>query len=137
MKKLKFKFVSMILALSFVFSAAFPTFVLAAEVSEKNQTKVVESNKQVENDPVEIMGWKKSAIVYALKYGGRALDAILDLISPEHARYLTKYADEIADFLDSISNSFEARLIDFMIFELGIPNSSARAIAWAICFVML
>ncbi|MCG8400522.1 MAG: hypothetical protein MJA84_02890 [Firmicutes bacterium] len=134
------KIISLILTISFVFSTFFPTFVFAAKAPETNVTRIVENNQQIENrqeSSAEIMGFKKNVIVFALRHGGEALDEIVGLISPKHGKYLKKHANEIADFLESISDSFEARLIDFMIFELGIPNSSARAIAWAICFVMI
>jgi hypothetical protein len=44
--------------------------------------------------------------------------------------------DELADALDRYERDIEQRLIDFMIFELDFPSSSARTIAWAIMFII-
>ena len=55
---------------------------------------------------------------------------MVGLLSDKNGKLLKKHAYEIGDALDSFSNAFEARLTDFMIFELGFSSSSARSIAW-------
>lgn len=50
---------------------------------------------------------------------------------------LKENAFAIGNYLETITDSFEANLIQFMAFELGLPISAARNIAWAICFFLL
>ncbi|MCY7913246.1 hypothetical protein FTE28_17835 [Bacillus licheniformis] len=96
----------------------------------KNQTVVKTSGEYT------TQGLKKDALVWALRHGGNLVGDLLSNLSKKNANYVKKYSKQIADFLDSVSNSIEARLIDFMIFELGIPASSARTIAWAIMLII-
>jgi hypothetical protein len=92
-----------------------------------------------EPDPevIEALGLKKKAVVYALRHGGSLLSKLTELVSSKNAKLIMKHSDELADALERFSNAVEARLIDFMIFDLGLPSSSARSIAWAICFLAL
>ncbi|MER3126114.1 hypothetical protein ABQG68_11920 [Bacillus pumilus] len=143
------------LALTTLFSIVAPVSTYAAEnkkaknlVKVELQSTVLQNatvqneltntiNNTVVNDPtLSTKGLKKDALVYALRNGGKLLGDLLEILSKKNADYVKKYSKQIADFLDSVTNSIEARLIDFMIFELGIPASSARTIAWAIMFVI-
>lgn len=108
------------------------------------QTEVNNYNTVGNNVPLNVdvdgevttQGWKKSAVVYALRYGGDALSAILKNLSKTNANLVKKHSKQLADALDSFSNSIEARLVDYMIHTLGFPSSSARTIAWAIMLVI-
>ena len=111
------------------------TAALASPIASENSQITVRPS--VSTEAVEIEGVKKDLLVWALRNGGDLLDNVLDLVSDSAGDYLKKYAGQIADFLDSITNSFEARLIDFMIFELGFPSSVARSIAWALSTFLL
>ncbi|MDF2872068.1 MAG: hypothetical protein K0R05_3643 [Anaerocolumna sp.] len=83
-------------------------------------------------------GIKKDAVVFALKYGGKLLGEIIENIGDKKVGQLLKdNAYVIGDFLDSITDSIEAKLIDFMIFQLGFPSSAARIIAWTITTLFL
>lgn len=82
-------------------------------------------------------GVKKTAVVLALKYGGKAVSKIVSVLSEKNAKLVTKHSYELGEALDRFSDTVEARLVDYMIFELGLSSSSARSIAWAICLVAL
>ncbi|WP_143316857.1 hypothetical protein [Clostridium sp. HBUAS56017] len=85
----------------------------------------------------ESKGIKKTALVWALKYGGRAAAAVFDLIGDKAvATYLTENSYAIGAFLESISGAIEGKLLSFMTGELGIPLYAARIITWAIMQVV-
>lgn len=90
-----------------------------------------------EEHEIGTMGLKKDAVVYALKYGGSAVSKITELLSPSNAKLVKQYSWELGDALDRFSTSIEARLVDFMIFDLGFSQSAARSIAWAISIIAL
>lgn len=87
---------------------------------------------------VETQGLKKEALVFALRHGGKALDNLIDFlgVGTKEAKYISKYSDNIADYLDSVSNAAENGIREFLIFELGIPQGSARVIAYSIMLVV-
>lgn len=82
-------------------------------------------------------GFKKTVVVYALKYGGTALSKIVGSLSPTNGKLLKKHAFEIGDALNRMSSNIEARLVDFMYHELGLPLAASRSIAWAIALWVL
>ncbi|MGE6553206.1 hypothetical protein ACQKFK_31110 [Bacillus mycoides] len=139
------KITASILAGTMLLSVA-PLSTFAAENDNSKtiniQTEVNNYNTVGNNVPLNVdgevttQGWKKSAVVYALRYGGDALSAILKNLSKTNANLVKKHSKQLADALDSFSNSIEARLVDYMIHTLGFPSSSARTIAWAIMLVI-
>ncbi|MBD2786777.1 hypothetical protein ID849_19275, partial [Xenorhabdus sp. 3] len=88
---------------------------------------------------VSAQGWKKSAVVWGLKNGGDALQTLTKWLGAgtKEAKYLNKHAKSIANALDRFESHIEQNLIDFMIFECGIPGGSARVIASAITGLVL
>lgn len=103
----------------------------------KNQNQNVNNNVNASEDgEVTTQGWKKTAVVYALRYGGDALSAILKNLSTKNANLVKKHSGQLADALDRFESNIEARLVDYMIHSLGFSSSSARSIAWAIMFVI-
>jgi hypothetical protein len=74
----------------------------------------------------------KTAVVLALKYGGPAVSKILSQLSPRNAKLLKEWSYTLGDKLEHMTDRYEARLVDFMIHELGFSQSAARNIAWAI-----
>ncbi|MDQ0416500.1 hypothetical protein J2Z48_000667 [Croceifilum oryzae] len=94
------------------------------------------SNTIYEHQKFEPNGWKKTAMVYALKYGGDYMGSLLKLLNKEAGEYLRKHSFEIGDALDRFTTQIEARLVDFMISQLGFPQWIARNIAWAIMFLI-
>lgn len=134
------KFIAMILVVTILFTLA-PVTTFAAEESKletvaTNESVEVKDKKDTYEEETDgeitTQGFRKSAVVFALRYGGNALDSIVSVLSKKNGDLVNKHADELADALESFSDSIEARLIDFMIFQLGFPSSSARTIAWAI-----
>ncbi|EJR29975.1 hypothetical protein [Bacillus mycoides] len=100
-------------------------------VTSLNQNATVDLD---EDGTVTAQGWKKEVVVAGLRGGGKALNAITDWLGAgtKEAKYLSKHAEAIGDALDGFSTGIENALIDFMIFECGIPGGSARVIAGAI-----
>ncbi|CAI8877033.1 Secreted protein [Bacillus pseudomycoides] len=88
---------------------------------------------------VTAQGWKKSAVVWGLRNGGEALQAVTKWLGAgtKEAKYLNKHAKSIANALDGFQDHIEQNLIGFMIHECGIPGGSARVIARAITGVIL
>ncbi|ACO30642.1 hypothetical protein MRY88_23990 [Bacillus cereus] len=105
-------------------------------VTDLNQNPVVDLD---EDGDVSAQGWKKSAIVWGLKNGGDALQTLTKWLGAgtKEAKYLNKHAKSIANALDRFESHIEQNLIDFMIFECGIPGGSARVIASAITGLVL
>ncbi|BCD07726.1 TPA: hypothetical protein QC443_002077 [Bacillus cereus] len=105
-------------------------------VTDLNQNPVVDLD---EDGDVSAQGWKKSAVVWGLKNGGDALQTLTKWLGTgtKEAKYLNKHAKSIANALDRFESHIEQNLIDFMIFECGIPGGSARVIASAITGLVL
>lgn len=80
---------------------------------------------------IQTRGLKQKAVVYALKYGGKYLSDIVEILSKENAKILRKHSYEIAGKLDKYG---EEQLASF-IMKLGVKHSSARTIAWAVMFI--
>ena len=104
------------------------------KVENVNQTVSLD-----EDGDVSAQGWKKSAVVWGLKNGGDALQTLTKWLGAgtKEAKYLNKHAKSIANALDRFESHIEQNLIDFMIFECGIPGGSARVIASAITGLVL
>lgn len=104
------------------------------KVENVNQTVSLEDDGEV-----TAQGWKKSAVVWALRNGGDKMSAIVNYIGKgrKEAQLLKKYSHEIADELDSLTSNIENGLSGFMQTELGIPGGSARVIASCICAFIL
>lgn len=134
----KNKIIALILSFCLTLSII-PSISVSAAVKEPTTAvQVVATIPTKPNSNIETSGLKKKAVVYALKYGGKLLGKIVDTIGDKAAgKLLKEHAFEIGEFLDSISDGIEARLIDFMIFNLGFPQSAARIIAWTICAIFL
>lgn len=88
---------------------------------------------------VTAQGWKKSVVVWGLRNGGSAFHKITEWLGfgTKEAKYLKDNASKIADALERFESQVEQRLVDFMIFQCGIPQGSARVIAKAITTFIL
>ncbi|MNH95186.1 hypothetical protein D3C73_478210 [compost metagenome] len=125
-------------------SAALPSFAAASTKTESTPSvKVISkfttptNNIPISSHPIEAQGVKKWLVVQALKYGGPLLGELLEMLSPAAGEALTEWAYTLGVELDALSSDIEANLIDFMIFDLDLPQSVARSIAWAICQLAL
>lgn len=85
---------------------------------------------------IQTRGLKQKAVVYALKYGGKYLSDIVEILSKENAKILRKHSYEIAGKLDKLDKYGEGQLASF-IMKLGVKHSAARTIAWAVMFIAL
>lgn len=135
------RLITCILFIAFSVLTFSPVYASTTETTLSNTVLYLEtcSTINTENDnQIAPYGLKKTVVVKALKYGGDLLAEIVDMIGDESiAKMLKDNAYAIGDFLDSITDSFEANLIQFMAFQLGFPMEAARNIAWAICFFLL
>ncbi|MCY9512233.1 hypothetical protein M5W68_11480 [Paenibacillus larvae] len=88
---------------------------------------------------VTAQGWKKSVVVWGLRNGESAFHKITEWLGfgTKEAKYLKDNASKIADALERFESQVEQRLVDFMIFQCGIPQGSARVIAKAITTFIL
>ena len=80
---------------------------------------------------MQTFGLKKTAIVYAFRYGGKALGTVLDVVSDSTATYVKKNSGKIADAIDDASDLLYASIYQSLL-SAGIPTFYARNIAWAI-----
>lgn len=83
---------------------------------------------------IQTRGLKQKAVVYALKYGGKYLSDIVEILSKENAKILRKHSYEIAGKLEKLDKYGEGQLASF-IMKLGVTHSPARTIAWAVMFI--
>ncbi|MFG6115554.1 hypothetical protein [Thalassobacillus devorans] len=80
---------------------------------------------------VQVQGLKKTAIVYAFRYGGKALSTVLDVVSDSTAKYVKKNSGKIADAIDDASTMIHGEIYQSLL-SAGVPTFYARNIAWAI-----
>ncbi|GEM_PF-2412896 len=106
------------------------------EFSEEGYQLYLEDREE-NNTKISTYGIKKTAVVFALRYGGDMLGSMVKLLSDKNGKLLKKHSSELADALERFTDSIEANMVQFMIFELGFSSSSARSIAWVICMFAL
>lgn len=139
MKFLKSKLLTVALSVAIGLSAFAPTYAFASEnnattssvISQASTTSSAEQNGE---GIVETQGLKKTLLIKGLREGGKALDNLLDWLGwqSKEAKYVTDNANAIADFLERTTDQIEKELLDFLIFDLGIPQGPARVITYAI-----
>ena len=137
----KIKYVAATLVVALGLGVVAPSLTYAANPQDRVQSQFPQPTivEEHASDTVEAMGFKKTVLVNALRYGGEALDAVLDWlgIASKEAKYLTNHSSKIADFLDSVTDEIEKKLLDFLIFQCDIPQNYARVITIAITGVLL
>lgn len=136
MKFLKSKLLTVALSVAIGLSAFAPTYAFATENNAITSPIVNQSsaNSSVEQRIVETQGLKKTLLIKGLREGGKALDELFDWLGwqSKEAKYVSENADAIADFLEKATGQFEKELLDFLIFDIGIPQGPARVITFAI-----
>lgn len=91
-----------------------------------------------EDGTVEQMGVKKTVFIFALKNGGKVLEEFLEYLGKkEYADVVKDNRIAIAEYLETVEKIAENALVDFLIFELGIKQGTARVIANCILFFVL
>jgi len=130
------KLTSIALVSAMIFTIITPTFALASQSKESAASSSYVENTVVDLDQkVYIAGIKKDLFVLALKYGGVLFEEFLEYLGKkEYSDYVMKNRLLIADYLDSLEKVTENALVDFLIFECGIPQGAARVIANCIMF---
>lgn len=139
MKFLKSKLLTVALSVAIGLSAFAPTYAFATENNAitspiVNQSSANSSVEQNADGIVETQGLKKTLLIKGLREGGKALDELFDWLGwqSKEAKYVSENADAIADFLEKATGQFEKELLDFLIFDIGIPQGPARVITYAI-----
>lgn len=85
---------------------------------------------KIERD-FQTFGLKKTAIVAAFRYGGKALSTVLDVVSDDTADYVRKNSGKIADAIEEASEMIHGEIYQSLR-DAGVPTFYARNIAWAI-----
>lgn len=80
---------------------------------------------------IQPYGLKKSAIVFAFRYGGNALSTVLDVVSESTAKYVKKNSGKIADAIEDAGEMIHGEIYQALL-SAGVPITYARNIAWAI-----
>lgn len=130
------------LALTTLFSIVSPVTSFAAEtktstnVKTKLQKTVLQTAIEMNEPKASTKGFKKDALVFALRHGGPLVGKLLGNLSSKNGKRVAENSKVIANKLDKLSKDIEQTMIDFMHFELGFPISAARSIAWAIMQVI-
>lgn len=118
------------------FAIALPQKEKIIEVPNGYKTSVVtnpETNQSFHEVESEIQpyGLKKSAIVYAFRYGGNVLSTVLDTFSNGTAKYVKKIPKKIADAIEDAGLMINGEIYQSLL-SAGVPTTYARNIAWAI-----
>ncbi|APS42851.1 hypothetical protein FOL01_1992 [Weissella jogaejeotgali] len=100
-------------------------------LSDVGKEKYAES---LNGTQIQTRGVKQKAVVYALKYGGKYLSDIVEILSKENAKILKEHSYEIAGKLEKLDKYGEGQLASF-IMKLGVKSTAVRTIAWAVMFV--
>lgn len=85
---------------------------------------------------ISTRGLKKTIIVNAFRYGGKYLGEVLEIVSDDAAKYVTKNSGLIAKGIDNASAMIHGEILQSLI-NVGVPLKYARNIAWAIDVVFL
>lgn len=100
-------------------------------LSDIEREKYAESLNGTQN---QTRGVKQKAVVYALKYGGKYLSDIVEILSKENAKILKEHSYKIAGKLEKLDKYGEGQLASF-IMKLGVKSTAARTIVWAVMFI--
>jgi hypothetical protein len=76
-------------------------------------------------------GLKAQLLIWALRNGGKLLEAMLRLVNATAAGFIRRYAHRIADYLEGLTGWGEATIADGLR-RMGIPDPHASRIAWVI-----
>lgn len=85
---------------------------------------------KIENE-IQTIGFKKTAIVWAFRYGGEALGIVMDVVNDDAADYIRKNSGKIADAIEDASDMVYGAIYQSLL-SAGVPTAIARNIAWAI-----
>ncbi|GAB2518959.1 hypothetical protein [Nocardia heshunensis] len=104
-----------------------------ADVDTHEIEAVTDALRGVAADPAPetVAGIKRRLIVYALRYGGKALAWLLKHFSKEAASYVLRHSTQLADFLDRAENWATEKITEYLV-RLGVPRRYAAEIARAI-----
>lgn len=131
------------LAFGVFISSVTPLSNVFASEKNKNQIQQVskKNNKNVrfsEDGNVSAQGWKKEVFIYALKYGGKGLEELLEYLGKNSYKKAVKENRlSIAKYLERTENVAKRGLKNFLINECDISPSTSDVIAEAILFFVL
>lgn len=87
---------------------------------------------------VTVQGWKKQGLIYALKWGGKGLEELLEHLGKTSYKNAVKENRlSIAHFLEYTESVAHSGLKGFLITDCGMTGSTADVVADAILFVIL
>lgn len=70
----------------------------------------------------------KKLIIIGLKHGGPVVKKIVSKVSPKAGKWIGKYADKLAKFLEDLENWAELPIITFLV-KNGVPPADAKIMA--------
>lgn len=146
MKKLFIKFVAASFSIVLIFSMIGPEYASAAETKRNTiemdipEVDVSKGNtpskdglteSDVSHDPETAAWWSgitKTALIKGLRYGGSTLGKFVGKLSPKGEKYVKQYSNQIANFLENLSDWQEKPIIAGLV-GIGIPPDIAAEIA--------
>ena len=138
--------------LSIFLAGTFSSFISQAEVVEETSkqrnipenTENTYQNSYVNNEDATTQqattyAWytevAKQALIKGLRYGGPALSKLLGKLSPNAEKYVKKFSNGIANFLENLTNWQEGPIITGLV-GIGVPADVAAEIAKYIVLVI-
>jgi hypothetical protein len=70
----------------------------------------------------------KKLVIIGLKHGGPVVKKIVSKVSPKAGKWIGKYADKLAKFLEDLENWAELPIITFLV-KNGVPPADAKIMA--------
>jgi hypothetical protein len=70
----------------------------------------------------------KKLIIIGLKHGGPVVKKIVSKVSPKAGKWIGKYADKLAKFLEDLENWAELPIITYLV-KNGVPPADAKIMA--------
>ncbi len=94
---------------------------------ELHNTELASSGAAAHQDQMRIP-FAKKLIIIGLKHGGPVVKKIVSKVSPKAGKWIGKYADKLAKFLEDLENWAELPIITYLV-KNGVPPADAKIMA--------
>lgn len=94
---------------------------------ESHNAEVTASGAVEHQDQLRIP-FAKKLIIIGLKHGGPVVKKIVSKVSPKAGKWIGKYADKLAKFLEDLENWAELPIITYLV-KNGVPPADAKIMA--------
>jgi hypothetical protein len=92
-----------------------------------HNAEVASSGAAEQQDQLRIP-FAKKLIIIGLKHGGPVVKKIVSKVSPKAGKWIGKYADKLARFLEDLENWAELPIITYLV-KNGVPPADAKIMA--------